>query len=202
MRVFTLAGTQVQELPALPEALPAQGFVWIACSRTGFAQSQSQLQRTLERLCGHTLVDLHISDLLNAQLPSHYDFTSQYDVLVFRRLATSGNKSGASPVLERIDTSPVGFALFDRLLLSVHPDDCAVRDAFATTILMQPKARVNRECTNTIFGLQNFTIPDYAEQTKRRDEACKDPVDVWRYFCLAGPEHVPARENAPRGRGF
>jgi hypothetical protein len=65
-----------------------------------------------------------------------------------------------------------------------------VRDAFATTILMQPKARVNRECTNTIFGLQNFTIPDYAEQTKRKDEACKDPVDVWRYFCLAGPRHL------------
>ena len=29
-----------------------------------------------------------------------------------------------------IDTSPVGFALFDRVLLTVHPADCSVRDFF------------------------------------------------------------------------
>ena len=32
-------------------------------------------------------------------------------------------------MLRRIDTSPVGFALFDPVLLTVHPADCAVRDA-------------------------------------------------------------------------
>jgi hypothetical protein len=41
----------------------------------------------LQLLTGLQLVDLHVSDLLNAQLPSHYDYTSQYDLLVFRRLA-------------------------------------------------------------------------------------------------------------------
>jgi magnesium transporter len=45
----------------------------------------------LQTLCGQQLVDLHISDLINNQLPSHYDYTSQYDVLVFRRLA-AGNR--------------------------------------------------------------------------------------------------------------
>jgi len=38
------------------------------------------------------LLDLHVSDLINNQLPSHYDYTSQYDVLVFRRLA-AGSKA-------------------------------------------------------------------------------------------------------------
>jgi magnesium transporter len=51
------------------------------------------LQATLQALCGMQLVDLHISDLLNNQLPSHYDYTSQYDVLVFRRLA-----AGSRPI--------------------------------------------------------------------------------------------------------
>jgi Mg2+ and Co2+ transporter CorA len=37
--------------------------------------------------------------------------------------------------LQRIDTSPVGFAVFDRVLLSVHPDDCAVREAYASRLL-------------------------------------------------------------------
>jgi magnesium transporter len=34
-------------------------------------------------------------------------------------------------VLKTIDTSPVGFALFDRLLITVHPSECLVRDYFA-----------------------------------------------------------------------
>ena len=37
--------------------------------------------------------------------------------------------------MRRIDTSPVGFAVFDRVLLTVHPTDCAVRDAYAAKLL-------------------------------------------------------------------
>jgi magnesium transporter len=46
-----------------------------------------ELQAALQRWTGGTLVDLHVSDLLNNQLPSHFDYTSWYDLLVFRRLA-------------------------------------------------------------------------------------------------------------------
>jgi magnesium transporter len=38
-------------------------------------------------------------------------------------------------VLQRIDTSPVGFAIFDRVLLTVHPADCSVRDSYAGKLL-------------------------------------------------------------------
>lgn len=38
-------------------------------------------------------------------------------------------------MLRRVDTRPVGFALFDRVLLSVHPEDGAVRDLFAARLL-------------------------------------------------------------------
>jgi Mg2+ and Co2+ transporter CorA len=103
-------------------------------------------------LCGQALLDFHVSDLLNNQLPSHYDYTSQYDMLVFRRLAaarTADEKTdaagttarirttakGGPPILRRIDTNPVGFAVFDRVLLSVHPGDCTVRDAYAAKLL-------------------------------------------------------------------
>jgi hypothetical protein len=37
---------------------------------------------------------------------------------------------GGPPILRRIDTSPVGFVVLDRLLLSVHPQDCSVRDSY------------------------------------------------------------------------
>ena len=165
MRIFHIHSSGVQELTALPAQMPTQGFLWIACARPAFQARLAEIQGRLQALIGLQLVDLHVSDLLNAQLPSHYDYTSQYDLLVFRRLATvqgdaaqAGQpgpaapatpavaaepdnnpnapvKRSGPPVLRRIDTSPVGFAVFDQLLLTVHPTDCAVRDAYATRLL-------------------------------------------------------------------
>lgn len=143
MRVFSISPGGVSESSAPPQQLPPLGHVWIACTRQEFETGWSQLQATLQTLCGLQLVDLHVSDLLNAQLPSHFDYTSQYDLLVFRRLATgaphhgepAATKRGGPPILRHIDTSPVGFAVFERVLLSVHPADCAARDAYASRLL-------------------------------------------------------------------
>jgi magnesium transporter len=154
MRLFTINGHQVVEtgdLAALSEVrVPEQGFVWIACARHEFEALQGQIQATLQSLSGTQLVDLHISDLLNKQLPSRYDYTSLYDLMVFRRLAAGtaeiapvpnpqaparAAKRSGPPILRRIDTSPVGFAVFDHVLLTVHPTDCAVRDAYAAKLL-------------------------------------------------------------------
>lgn len=149
MRIFEITGSQVAEHDALaPLLLPGacqNGYVWLSLTRDEFRASLAEVQDLLQTLCGTPLVDLHVSDLLNDQLPSHYDYTSQYDVLVFRRLAaaqraalqadeTPKARSGP-PVLRRIDTRPVGFAVFDRVLLSVHPEDGAVRDVYAAKLL-------------------------------------------------------------------
>ena len=71
---------RISETDALPTELPPQGFVWIACARREFEVLQAQIQATLQTLCGTPLVDLHVTDLLNNQLPSHYDYTSQYEI--------------------------------------------------------------------------------------------------------------------------
>eukprot|EP01041_Mallomonas_annulata_P031867 gene31867-54252_t len=69
MRVFSVSGARVQAALALPDRLPDRGYVWIACSREAFRAELGAIQATLEQLTGQTLVDLHVSDLLNAQLP-------------------------------------------------------------------------------------------------------------------------------------
>ncbi len=152
MRIFHIDGEQFAELPSLPDALPPGGYLWVGTARREFEVSVGTLQAALLRWTGGQLVDLHVVDLLNNQLPSHFDYTSWYDVLVFRRLAagsgsaamfvddSQGTLASARAALAAIDTSPVGFAVFDRVLLTVHPTDCMVRDYFANRLEVQTGA--------------------------------------------------------------
>ena len=156
MLAVHLEADRYRELTGLPQLLPAGGFVWISCERDELATAQDTLQEALHRWTGTRLVWLHMSDLLNAQLPSTYDATSTYDLLVFRRLAASPapaapgtgvNASASEPVdahhhspwggadlapitPDALDTRPVGFAVFDRVLLTVHPPACALRERY------------------------------------------------------------------------
>ena len=153
VRIFHIEPGAVAESSDLAELRSADstgaGYMWISCSRQDLETRQAEVQAALQTLCGTQLVDLHVSDLLNHQLPSHYDYTSQYDLLVFRRLAAGNGDApsesqsaarGGPPILRRIDTSPVGFAVFDRVLLTVHPSDCSVRDAYANKLLQSASA--------------------------------------------------------------
>ena len=150
MRVFSFQGQQLHEQEGLPASLPEQGFVWVALERGEVQPHLAELQAGLQRLGGAALVDLHVSDLLNPHLPSHFDYVGQYDLMVFRRLAqvpqaapgaskdrdvATPPRKGGPPVLRRLDTVPVGFAVYDRLLLSVHPQDCPVLAAYASRLV-------------------------------------------------------------------
>ena len=94
MRVFHVGADHFTELDAIPEALPAQGFLWLGSGRREFEVGSAEVQAALQRWTGGALVDLHISDLLNNQLPSHFDYTSWYDLMVFRRLAAGAGSQG------------------------------------------------------------------------------------------------------------
>ncbi len=145
MRLFHIQAQQVLELEQLPDAAPERGHFWLAFSRREFELMQAPVQALLLQLEGTQVHELHWLDLLSNQLPSHYDFTSAYDLLVLRRLAPGRSETDLSrpgtilhrsrdlagpEILSRIDTSPIGFVLFERLLISVHPADCAIRDQF------------------------------------------------------------------------
>ena len=72
MRIFSISPSGVTESATLPTQAPDQGYVWIACARTEFETLREEVQATLQALAGAALVDLHISDLLNKQLPSRF----------------------------------------------------------------------------------------------------------------------------------
>lgn len=183
MRIFHVSADQFTELAALPETLPPTGYLWIGSARREFEVGVPTLQQALQRWTGGQLVDLHVSDLLNNQLPSHFDYTSWYDMLVFRRLAAGsgssslfvdeqqGTLASAKRALEAIDTSPVGFALFDRVLLSVHPTDCLVREYFANRLLQVGQggdarasgARLPASAADLMLRMVNHMVDSYLE---------------------------------------
>ena len=182
MRIFHVSADQFTELDALPETLPAQGFLWVGSARREFEVRVGELQQGLQRWTGGQLVDLHIADLLNNQLPSHYDYTSWYDIMVFRRLAAGvgsashfideerGTVSTARMALAAIDTRPVGFALFDHVLVTVHPTDCAVRDFFADRLSAlagsgdaRGSARLPSQPADLMLRMVNHMVDSYLD---------------------------------------
>jgi Mg2+ and Co2+ transporter CorA len=182
MRAFHVLGDQFTELGGLPETLPAGGYLWLASARREFEVGAADVQAALQRWTGSQLYDLHVSDLINNQLPSHFDYTSEYDMLVFRRLAAgagserlfvddeTGTPATARAALEAIDTSPVCFAVFDRVLLTVHPTDCLVRDYFAERLKNQASGGEGRAATrmptspaDLMLRMVNYMVDSYLE---------------------------------------
>ena len=182
MRLFHLHGDHFTEIAELPPALPSTGYLWIGTTRREFEVQAPVLQARLARWGLGTLVEEHVSDLLNNQLPSHYDYTSWYDILVFRRLAagagteklfvdeSQGTIATARKALESIDTSPVGFALFDRVLVTVHPAECQVRDYFASRLAQQSQpgeartaARLPASAADLMVRMVNHMVDGYLD---------------------------------------
>jgi magnesium transporter len=182
MRIFHVSGEQFTELPDLPEVLPPVGYLWVGSARREFEVGAATVQAALQRWTGGQIVDLHVSDLLNNQLPSHFDYTSGYDLLVFRRLAAgagsaamfidenTGTLASAKKALEVIDTSPVGFAVFDRVLLTVHPTDCQVREYFANRLQQQVQTgeqrtsgRLPTSPADLMLRMVNHMVDSYLE---------------------------------------
>jgi Mg2+ and Co2+ transporter CorA len=182
MRIFHITAEQFTELSELPTQLSPQGFLWVGSGRREFEVNREALQAGLQRWTGASLVDLHVSDLLNNQLPSHFEDTSWYDMLVFRRLAATpsgkalfidesqGTLASAQQALEAIDTSPVGFAVFDRVLLTVHPTDCMVREFFANRLAQQATegdlrgtARLPASPADLMLRMVNHMVDSYLD---------------------------------------
>ena len=180
VRAFHIVGDQFIELEAPPEALPATGYLWVATARPALEAALGDVQARLQAWTGAQLFELHILDLVNTQVPSNFDYTSAYDILVFRRLAASAvaaiDGDGAPTenrqnAIDLIDTSPVGFVVFDRVLVTVHPTDCQVREFFANRLRNQTSstaegrasARMPTSPADLMLRMVNYMVDSYLE---------------------------------------
>ena len=167
MQIVIFTQGSLRFVDQLPSSALADGFVWVFTDRESMQTDLPALQTLAQQVGGSVLLDLHCLDLASAAHPSHYDFTSVYDLIIFRRLATQlemraeaeheaaieayhgqGGKprikaSNTLPGLSRISSKAVGFAVFDRLLISVHPRDCYAAKSFIQRFLADASASLD-----------------------------------------------------------
>ena len=190
MHIVEFAAGTLRFLEAVPERAPADGFVWIYLEREVLRNHLATLQHAAQRLGGSSLLELHVQDLENRAHPSYYDYTSIYDQVVFRRLATNDevdlelHSEGATvdptsplPSFQRIRTRAVGFVVFDRLLISVHPGGCYTARSFIERYLSDavqsdslPAAGRNRlpsSPSDLMLRMINLMVDSYLELRKQ-----------------------------------
>ena len=167
MQIIEFTGDSLRFADTLPAQSPADGFVWVYLDREEFETHRPHLQQAAQSLGGSAMLDLHCKDLASAVHPSHYDYTSIYDLIIFRRLATQGEiqteedhdnaisayhshapsttkkRHTDTPDFNRISSKPVGFVVFDRLLISVHTRGCYAAKSFVERFLADAKFSVD-----------------------------------------------------------
>ncbi len=181
MQIVNFTQGSLQFVEQLPTAAPSDGFVWVFVDREDFAAQLPALQTMAQQVGGSALLDLHCQDLGSKVHPSHYDYTSVYDLVIFRRLVTaleaaedakqrdantaSSTKTGllkkknTAPVFPRISTRAVGFAQFDKLLISVHADGCYTAKSFVERYLQEATQNENANITSTNLRSRLPTSP-------------------------------------------
>lgn len=162
-------------------------FTWISLSRSELAQHVDTVQNRLQTLSNQasspSLLDLHVQDLLNDALPSHFDYTADYDLLVFRRLTVGAAPAKVGDASARIDadTSPVAFVVMDKVLLSVHPEDCGARDTFVKRLETTPESRQPANAAELMLRMVNQMVDAYLDL--RRD--LTKTLDYWQERLLS-----------------
>jgi magnesium transporter len=186
-----------------PAQAPERGFVWIYLERESFDQDLPALQQAAQALGGSQLLDLHVKDLSNRSHPSNYDYTSVYDLVVFRRLATESEvrvelkDDGAAKDLPlaafgRVRTRAVGFVVFDRLLVTVHPAGCFAARAFIERYLSDAvhsegltaaaRSRLPLGPADLMLRMLNMMVDNYLDLRKELSAE----LDAWQQ-ALLGP---------------
>jgi len=198
MQIVEFTPGTLRFLEGVPTQAPGDGFVWIFLDREDLHQGLPAVQAAAQRLGGSALLDLHVKDLGNPAHPSHYDFTSVYDLVVFRRLATPEEvdrelaahsvPAAASPALSsfhRIRTRAVSFVVYDRLLISVHPHACFTARSFISRYLSDAvqsdglaanRSRLPTSPSDLMLRMVNVMVDSYLELRKQ----LSTEMDQWQ----------------------
>jgi Mg2+ and Co2+ transporter CorA len=178
-------------------AVPAEGFVWCDC----VYEDGRAWVAPVQQLTGTGVFEDHLLDAENPTHPSYFDSTNDYEMIVFRGLAT--HIDAADPVdVIRVRTHPVVFFVFPRVLVTVRPPDSRQLPALRERLLAgtgrgrmpaQPEALMLRILNGMVDRYLDLRQP-LSDQFERRQRQLLDPRRPFRdWYAL-----LEARREARR----
>lgn len=145
MDIFLINEHQVTLNPESVIGLPVGSFIWIDTVYDEIAADPDAWRDAVASITGIQIYDLHLNDAVNLKHPSYFDSTQDYEMLVFRKLAspstinqavvTADTMQKITPALTKLATEPVTFLLMDHALVTVRAAHSRTIDAARKRLL-------------------------------------------------------------------
>jgi magnesium transporter len=209
MQIFTFEGGAARKQDAnAPQFVPPTGVAWLDCTHDEVNANPEAWRSQIEQLAGFRIFDLHLIDCVNLQHPSFFDTTSDYDMVVFRKLSMGGElldkaqpktekpaKRHALPrALAAITTRPITFFCGDRVLVTVRSAESRVLNTFCAKLQDAPRrsdgngqsARSITRPEEIMLRILNVLVDSYldlrAPLTQQLDRWQRELLDPRRAF--------------------
>ncbi|MDP3294970.1 MAG: magnesium transporter CorA family protein [Nevskia sp.] len=163
------------------DQLPAEGFIWLDFTRSDAADWPMWAQK----LSGGKVHDAHVTDSFNADHPSYFDGTEDYDMLIFRGLTPEACESTSNLIV----TKSAAFFMFDRLLITVHAAQNVsfqcVKEKFCETKLRFPSTPIGlvHSILDIMVDRYLMIVDELEDRLEKLQDALldpKDPFDDWQ----------------------
>jgi magnesium/cobalt transport protein CorA len=158
--------------------IPEGGLLWIDCVRG----TDTDWPQLLQHLNGTVIHERHLHDSLNEGHASFFDFTSDYDMIIFR-----GMESG--DFAEGFRTLPISFFISDRVLVTVQSGSSRSIDAVRQRMTLRSQ-RMPTEINALLHLILNTMVdrllsvrePLIAQMERLTDELLSDQrsSDDWQ----------------------
>ena len=160
-------------------------YIWLDATRDEVAANPADWEDKVQAVCGCVIDDFHLTDILNAQHPSFFDLTNDYEILIFRKLLTAHATQNIADSME-LTTSPVAFILTDRAIITVRDANSQTFAYIHQRIIQQADQHLkNRLPTSPIdlcLRLLNAMIDRYLDLRAPLTER----IELWQTELLQG----------------
>jgi len=162
----------VELIPSIT-ALPTQGYIWLDCLR---GEDDDTWPGMVRQLTGIDVHERHRKDANNPEHPSFSDYTSEYELVIFRSLAPEDGN-------ERFASRAMACLIFDRLLVTLRQADSRSTQ-IAKERILQLRGRVPLRPV----GLMHMIFSTMVDRFMSLRDPLSIQLDEWRRNLL-DPNH-------------
>ncbi len=177
MKYLRFTDHGIDALPGAPKAVPDEGWLWI----DGDYDEVRDWVPEVRRLFGVEIFENHLSDAQNRLHPSFFGSTRDYEMIVFRGLASANDEPEDGRQI-RIRTRPTVFFVLPRCLVTVRAPDSATVPALQSRLLdaQASRQRVPLAPEELMLRILNAMVDRYLELR----QPLTDLLERWQRLLL------------------